>query len=137
MGFASSAAETACKRFLTDSYLVRCAVLADLQISVMRSSDSEKLEKHFQEMLAEKVPRDGSPVEVYDMLDIMLLETVIDIFVDPAADPDYKYIHPRPFVDGVNALLKINTFRVLLGYVSLVQRQGGMELSSLARLQEY
>lgn len=82
----------------------------------MRPSDPEKLEKHFLEMLQKNIPDDGSPVEVYDMLDMMLLETVIDIFVDPSKDPEYKHIDPRPFVNGVNALLKINTFRVLLGY---------------------
>lgn len=82
----------------------------------MRPSDPEKLEKHFLEMLQKNIPEDGSPVEVYDMLDMMLLETVIDIFVDPSKDPEYKHVDPRPFVNGVNALLKINTFRVLLGY---------------------
>lgn len=70
-------------------------------------------------MLAEKITGDNSPIEVYDMLDIMLLESMTDIFVNPMADPHYEYSQPRSFVNGVNALLKMNSFRVLLGYVKI------------------
>ena len=66
-------------------------------------------------MIEAKIPKDGSPVEASSMIDMMLLESVIDIFVDPHTDPDYAPTDPQPFVNGVNALLKYNTFRVTLG----------------------
>ncbi|GES61706.1 cytochrome P450 [Aspergillus terreus] len=106
-------------------------------VGTMRPSDPEKLENHFLEMLQKNIPDDGSPVEVYDMLDMMLLETVIDIFVDPSKDPEYKYIDPRPFVNGVNALLKINTFRVLLGNVSRLVSDTLVARASTQALHEY
>ncbi|EAU31341.1 predicted protein [Aspergillus terreus NIH2624] len=106
-------------------------------VGTMRPSDPEKLEKHFLQMLKKNIPDDGSPVEVYDMLDMMLLETVIDIFVDPSKDPEYKHIDPRPFVNGVNALLKINTFRVLLGNVSRLVSDTLVARASTQALHEY
>ncbi|KAI9923755.1 hypothetical protein MW887_008382 [Aspergillus wentii] len=106
-------------------------------IAAMRPSDPEKLENHFLEMLQKNVPTDGSPIEVYDMLDMMLLETVIDIFVDPSKDPEYKHINPRPFVNGVNALLKINTFRVLLGNISRLVSDKLIAKRSTQALHEY
>lgn len=68
-------------------------------------TNERECEQNFQQRLQKKIKVENYPIEGYEMLDIVLLETVTYLFVDLESDPAHISTPPRFLINGVNVLV--------------------------------
>lgn len=65
--------------------------------------------------MATKLEALDTAVDAYHVIDEYLCDAVIDIYLRTPGNPDWEIPDVAPFLKGVHALFKYNSFRVAIG----------------------
>jgi hypothetical protein len=84
------------------------------KVATSRPTDLEVTEGHFAK-LVKHLSTDGTPVEVYDLIDRYQLDVVTQVFFGKSANS--LSTNRQPFREAMDHLLKVNTIRVIFGSV--------------------
>jgi hypothetical protein len=94
--------------------------LISRQLAKSRPTDFALTEEHIGQLLL-LLSNNEKPIEVYDVIDRLQLDVVTHIFFGESAN-SLEY-NRQPFRDAMDALLTLNTTRVLFGSVIVPQEK--------------
>ncbi|KAI1122066.1 cytochrome P450 [Nemania abortiva] len=116
------------KRWLENKNLLRP------YLAKLRPTDDSAIEHHVQ-MLLQHIPTDGRSVQIYDLIERYQLDVFTDIFLGKSAN-SLNEAH-QPFRNSFDRLLRLNSYRLLLGAVGLSVPDRWLAPGSLRQLNAY